>query len=315
MGSQNAKAVEYLATEFTRLPATFIGHRIFVQPVTSDDVQLTFYTDTGGGGMFIEPATVHRLGLPVMSTEGESIASESVAFPAFHPDASIPRGRYSDQLAVVAAPYRDTDVMRWDGFLGHSWFADRVWKFDYLQRQLAYRTDLGWEIRDHMCPLGFKTDDTGKRPTAFPRITAMIDGETRDFLLDTGAMVQLTAAAQASAVLADGPPIRGTSFVTHSLFEVWRTRHPDWRVVENADAYGGEAMIQVPVVHLAGYGVGPVWFTRRSDANFHEYLSQWMDQRVDGALGGSVFQYFTMVVDYRRARAYFSTTGSFGLND
>ena len=62
MGSQNAKAVEYMATEFTRLPATFIGHRIFVQPVTSDDVQLNFYTDTGGG-MFIEPATVHRLGL------------------------------------------------------------------------------------------------------------------------------------------------------------------------------------------------------------------------------------------------------------
>jgi len=128
-------------------------------------------------------------------------------------------------------------------------------------------------------------------------------------------MVQLTAEAQASALLDDGPPVRGTSFVTHSLFEVWRTRHPDWRVVENADAYGGEAMIQVPVVHLAGYDVGPVWFTRRSDANFHEYLSQWMDQRVDGALGGSVFQYFAMVVDYPRARAYFSTTGSFGMND
>ena len=59
----------------------------------------------------------------------------------------------------------------------------------------------------------------------------------------------------------------------------------------------------------------PVWFTRRPDANFYEYLSRWMDQRVDGALGGSVFQYFAMVVDYPRARAYFSTTGSFGLND
>ncbi len=90
MGSQNAKAVEYLATEFIRLPATFIGHRIFVQPVTSDDVQLTFYTDTGGGGMFIEPATVHRLGLPVMSTEDERIASESVAFPAFHRRFGVP---------------------------------------------------------------------------------------------------------------------------------------------------------------------------------------------------------------------------------
>ena len=56
-------------------------------------------------------------------------------------------------------------------------------------------------------------------------------------------------------------------------------------------------MIQVPVVYIAGYDVGPVWFTRRADANFHSYLSQWMERRVEGALGGSLLQYFSMVVE------------------
>jgi hypothetical protein len=44
--------------------------------------------------------------------------------------------------------------------------------------------------------------------------------------------------------------------------------------------------------------VGPVWFTRRPDRNFHEYISSMMDARVEGALGGSALHFFRVTVDY-----------------
>ncbi len=175
----------------------------------------------------------------------------------------------SRELIVTAAPHADTDVIRRDGFLGQSWFADRVWQFRLHSSRTRVPADLAMEGRDHTCFLGFLTNEQGKRRISFPRLAATIDGETRDFLLDTGATVRLTQTAWEAAFRDGQPAVRGTSFITHSLFETWRRRHPDWVVVENADEFG-EAMIQVLVVHLAGCDVGPVWFTRRADANFHE---------------------------------------------
>jgi hypothetical protein len=64
-------------------------------------------------------------------------------------------------------------------------------------------------------------------------------------------------------------------------------------------------MIEVPTVQVGGYGVGPVWFTRRPDRNFHVYMFQWMDRPPEGALGGSALQYLRVTVDYPRAVAVF----------
>jgi len=66
-----------------------------------------------------------------------------------------------------------------------------------------------------------------------------------------------------------------------------------------------EPMIEVPSIQVAGFTVGPVWCTRRADANFHKWMSQWMDRRIDGALGGSALRYFRITVDYPRAMAAF----------
>jgi hypothetical protein len=43
----------------------------------------------------------------------------------------------------------------------------------------------------------------------------------------------------------------------------------------------------------------------RPDRNFHEYMSQWTDRRIEGALGGSALRYFRVVVDYPNAIAIF----------
>ena len=108
------------------------------------------------------------------------------------------------------------------------------------------------------------------------------------------------------AQISDGAPAqRATSFITESVFSKWQRRHPDWRVIERADQTLEMPMIEVPEVTVGGYTVGPVWFVVRPDRNFHEHMSQWMDCRIEGALGGSALQYFRILVDYPNAVASF----------
>lgn len=139
-----------------------------------------------------------------------------------------------------------------------------------------------------------------------------MDGEVLDFLFDTGATGQLTDAAL-NIVDDENEAIRGASFITQTMYDKWRARHPEWRIIEKADRYGVDqpkrfgngAMIQVPYVEIAGIKSGPVWFTTRPDSNFHDYMSQWMDKRVEGALGGSALKYFSIIIDYPNSTAYF----------
>jgi hypothetical protein len=131
-----------------------------------------------------------------------------------------------------------------------------------------------------------------------------VDGETLDLLLDTGATTSLSDTALA-ALRDQSPPERAANFITASTFEKWRTRHLDWRVVERAEKTTNEAMIEVPHITIAGYTVGPVWFTRRADKNFHELMSKFMDKKVEGALGGNALRYFRVTLDYPDAIAIF----------
>jgi len=112
--------------------------------------------------------------------------------------------------------------------------------------------------------------------------------------------------SMALAALRDGRAAeRATSFITASNFEKWRQAHPDWRVIENADMPLNEPMIEVPGIAIAGHTVGPVWFTRRADKNFHEFMSRFMDKRVEGAIGGNALRHFRVTVDYPGAVAVF----------
>jgi hypothetical protein len=132
-----------------------------------------------------------------------------------------------------------------------------------------------------------------------------VDGESLDLLFDTGATVELTAEAHRQLGEA-APATQATSFITSSVLGHWRARHPDWPVIPGADrSVTGMAMIQVPEVRIADLGVGPVWFTERPDANFHQYMAQWMDRPVEGALGGDALRFFRVTVDYPAAVARF----------
>jgi len=157
-------------------------------------------------------------------------------------------------------------------------------------------------------PLGFRHDDDGHR-AGFPRVSIRVDGQSLDLLLDTGASSYPTAAA---VKVSGTPTVRGegvTSYITSSVFERWHAAHPDWRIVEHADdkvaAKPLGRIIEVPEVEIAGWTVGPVWFTEQPDRAFHVFMAQFMDKPTEGAAGGNLFQHFVMTLDYAHQSAYF----------
>ena len=289
------------------LPVKYDEHRFYVQPVTADGTTLNLFTDTGGG-LFLFSDVAERLQLPVIKGETKD-SPDMVALPAFLPDASIPAPLDNGGLVyVTSAAERNHPVTQdWSGMLGQKWFAGRVWTFDYPNRKLLLRADgdaAPMQNNEHLIALGFQKNRAGGRSANFPRIQVAIDGEQIDLLFDTGASTALTDAALA-ALDDKRAAVRATSFITTSVFEKWRKKHPDWRVIEAAEKGSGQAMIEVPEISVAGCKVGPVWFTRRPDKNFHEYMSQFMDKRIDGALGGNALRYFRITIDYPRAVALF----------
>jgi hypothetical protein len=282
-------------------------HRFYVQPITIDGTKLSFYTDSGGG-LFVYRDVAERLRLSIINIGGAGQDAFYVAsLPAFKVEATIPAPLSREgRIPVWSPPANERESSINDGMLGQEWFGGRVWTFDYPHRRLLLHAtgDVPRQNTKHRVALGFKTDANGQRALNFPRIQAVIDGETLNLLFDTGATTFLTDTALA-ALQDHGAAERATSFITTSTFEKWRKQHPNWRVIEQAERTTGEAMIEVPSITVAGYTVGPVWFTRRADKNFHEFMSKFMDKRVEGALGGNALRYFRVTVDYPNAVAIF----------
>ena len=49
-----------------------------------------------------------------------------------------------------------------------------------------------------------------------------------------------------------------------------------------------------------------MWFTERPDKNFHDFMSKYTDQRVEGSAGGNIFARFVMTIDYPDRVAWFT---------
>jgi hypothetical protein len=296
------------------------AHRFFAAWPLQRGGALHFYLDTGGGTNMLLAETVRRLALTPDTTimGGDTVTSVRVArslgtslFPALtdalpNPDSATVRLYVPSLTGEGGMLLRgfQLDSLTVDGFLGQRWFADRVWTFDYPGRRLFFHGSEPVTSIPTQCwvPLGFQTDSAGHRTFNFPRITAVVDGDSLDFLFDTGAMTTLTDSAW-RLVDPQEPQHRATSFITRERFERWQARHPDWPVVQHAEEGFGSPMIRVPQIDVGGRHLGPVWFTQRPDQNFHEFMSQMMDRRIDGALGGSAWRSVAIVVDYPRARA------------
>lgn len=281
------------------LPARFEANRIVLVPRTTDGTTLEFYTDTGGGFNAISASAASRL----LASPVES--GDTISFPDFDPGAAIPSNPIFEQgrLAVV-----DDGELAYDGFLGGRWFGGKIWELDYLRDRIVLHDhyDPPAGAAAHGVPLGFQTDASGARTTHFASIPIEVDGQELLVLFDTGARAELTQAA-ANVFDVSGGTVVGASFIIDSVFEEWKRKHPAWLVVPDADLVKRQtfAMIRVPSIRIAGHEVGPVWFAERPDQAFEDYMSQWMDRTVHGAIGGSAFQYFRIVIDYPAATAWF----------
>ncbi|MCF7803934.1 MAG: hypothetical protein K9N46_01360 [Candidatus Marinimicrobia bacterium] len=291
------------------LPADFQANRIYVTPVTQSGDTLRFYTDTGGGVNMVWPSVVKSLELDTMQRQMRGQTGAVASLPDFSAEAEIPlppksSSAFGNKLGVR----RPHQLLKpgGTGFLGAPWFATRIWEFDYPGQSLSIIPEMAWTGRSdkHTVHLGFYTGPDGNKTTHFPRMTIEVDGDSIDVLFDTGA----TALAKAGAAEQLGYPNIseiGTCFIIDSIFTGWQEAHPEWEVIENAERQTGMPMIQVPEVGIAGYEVGPVWFTKRPDKSFTGRMSRWMDKPIYGAVGGSAFQYFRIIVDYPNQMAEF----------
>jgi hypothetical protein len=264
------------------LPVTMIEDRFFLETKTVTGAPLRLNLDSAGE-MVLTRQAVDRLKLAI-TRDGDR---DTVEFPRFY-DARVPRPLI-DACPVLGLDEAPRDGS--DGKLGAPWFAERVFTFDYAAKQVLFRApgDLPQVAAAHRLALGEARDDA--------RIPVEVDGAAIEMRLDTGATVVLSDAAKQQ--LGGAATERATSFVSASVFDRWHRAHPEWRVIDPRSGEAGrfDAMIEVPRVKIAGYDIGPVWFTRRPEDALHD---------ADGALGGSALRLFRRVTfDWANAVAVF----------
>jgi len=292
------------------IPTHFTGNLFYAVPVTTDNLSLSLLADSAGG-LFLYEDTVERLKLTPESVEGDNGKSlRVVSLPVFKTEHSVPPplgSPFAGRLFVLPRSKRTEGFVEpMDGILGQQWFAGRVWTFDYQRKKLLWRAagDVPAHDPSHEVRLGFKTSGSGRRQNNFARLPVEVDGETFDFVLDTGA-TNVISEEQKKLLRDDLPLQRATSFLVRSVFEKWHAKHPEWRAFDNMKTLTGGAMIEVPELVIGGYKVGPVWFSVQVDVGFQGVMKPLMDKPIVGALGGSALHYFRLTIDWPNAIAVF----------
>jgi len=284
------------------LPAVFANNTISVEPVTTSGARLRYYTDSGGDDwMYLSTAASLRL---VDGRDRRGERRTSIQMPPFRDDAWIPSPNADGSIMLNPTSDELDDAGPQGpaaGLLGQSWFSRYPWEIDYSAESFLLHPELPAGDRGVAVPLGI-AESGGERLNNFARIRATVSGEPLDLLLDTGAQTELTP--DAVARIGGSGSIHATSFVISSIVARWRSEQPDWPVVEKGEAGSGATMIQVPSLQVGGLTTGPVWFTQRADRNFLDYMSQWTDRTVVGALGGNALCSFRLLLDIPFGRLF-----------
>lgn len=296
------------------VPTVFEAGHFFATPETASGQQLKLLVDTGGGGVdglyLLDVAATSRLKLKAghCTLDGETVSIASL--PAYKPGRGIPA---PISTCAGAMAFEDPHpISLADGLLGSNYLNNRVWTFDYpAGKLLLQRGDWTPSKSLHAETLGFQKDAHGGRTRAFPRIAIRVDNQPLDMLLDTGAT---SVPSDLGKQVTGASTVNGfgvTSYITSSQLERWHAAHAEWRILEHGDkmfSRSSPRMIEVPTLEIAGWSVGPTWFTERPDASFHEGMASLMDKPTEGAVGGNVFRHFVMTIDYPKGVAYFDCT-------
>jgi ribosomal protein L31E len=288
-----------------KLPAQFEDNRIYLALKDSNGQSIRFYTDSGGGLFpFIYDDTVNRLALKTERTEQDR--STTIGYTTFPQKQFAHQGVQIDpslngKVRIFKYKQGGQDepsqirFMIGDGFLGASFFADKIWRFDYLNRELSL-CKLAASAGFTAIPMMFKMTG-GTRDTHQPRIEIQVDGEKIPVLFDTGATSLYSATAVTALKLQK--PFTASSFIRESVAKRWLKSHPSWKVIKGGEKFaGGGDLIEVPLVSLGGNEVGPVWFATRKDEIYDRYSKDIMDSKIEGAVGGNLFRHITIIADY-----------------
>jgi hypothetical protein len=317
-----ASTVQADTTARRQIPTVYEAGHFYAVPETAPGKAMRLLVDTGGGGsqgwFVVSAAAVDRLGLPITSCAVDGKKVDVIASLSFRADKALPlwpRTPCHSAALVVKAGGGAFDTE--DGLLGAGYLPGHIWTFDYPGHAL-WLESASWQppTGAHRTALGFQVDGRGHLNTGMARITLTVDGQPLDLLLDTGATARPTDAGKQASGTPTVGGIGTTSYITTSVMNRWHQKHPDWRVVMDGDDLMGTRhtmrLIEVPEVDIAGWTVGPIWFTERPDANFHDYMSQYTDKRVEGSAGANIFASLRMTIDYPARAAWFSCAAGCG---
>lgn len=303
-----AKVDAEAATTDVVMPTTYESGHFYATPMLDNGKAMRMVLDTGGGfwpSYWINEIQADALSLTADGScmvDGRTFA---LAHPQFRPGEGIPDFPGSCRGVVIVPA---SDGAEADGQLVPLYFLHGVWTFDYPDRKVILRTrGVVPPAGAHKTALGFRVSPSGLM-FGWPRIVLTVDGQALDMLLDTGATAHPTPAGLKASGISTTGGFGVTSYITKSTMDAWRKKHPDWTVVEQGDDLVPRnifPIIRVPAVQIAGWEVGPVWFTERPDSAFHSMMASLMDRPPEGAVGANIFEHFRMTIDYPHKDAWF----------
>ncbi len=296
------------------IPTKYVADRFFATPILRRGDTATFFLDTGGGTAVWDPY-IPYLELKVTDSIVAASGAKSLLtpLPEFRSDASVPpaisQSAQGQRLVARPMDWRASNTFAaWigresQGQLGSVWFKDRVWTIDYPERRMILRSTTasasgpGREI-----PFRWPLDSAGRRVGQWGYVDVVIDGDTVSLIMDTGATIWLTADALRQ-INDGGPSGRAASHISNWLYARLHARHPDWPVIEHAEMWAGLGMIRVPNVSIAGYDVGPQWFSvlggPATPPTATPGAPAWTARQA-GTVGGSILRHFVVTLDYPR---------------
>lgn len=284
------------------LPAEFERGQVFLRPVTAGGDTLRLFLDTAGPTLlYADVQQRHDLEQYSLIMQGEQIPAAPL--PEFRKQQRIPSPKLNQGLLALRdrerqLPHR-ARLGELSGILGQNWFAGGRWRIDYPGQKMAY-LDPSFELSGREgvhARLHFRRDGQGRPTHHYPRIEVQIAGQTHSMVLQIGGYISLTQSG-ARELGARGHSWWPAGFISESLFDQWRNAHPQWLVIDQADATYGSALIEVPRIRIEDRSMGPAWFAVRDDEAYTEWMSQFTDRTVVGALGPNVFSPYILTMDY-----------------